>query len=268
MKTATSKNAAKRVYAFDLAWIAAPAAFLLAFTMIYDRATPTIENSDVALLVFEGALFIFIASFVLGCRKKQAAGWVRAFGVSWILVSTPLWLAVISPLPLALETLESGTAKLPVWILLSLLVAINEETIFRGFLLKGSAQSLGPMAALIISSLLFGAFHALNAGEDAAPRFVAAQMVSAAGMGSIAAAMTLRSGSIAPAVALHALGDMVGLAALNGYEDAMQSVEYAPSMAVSGILFFVWGVFWTWRAQRTARVRLPGLSNAVAAPKS
>ena len=76
------------------------------------------------------------------------------------------------------------------------------------------------------------------------------QAVGAAGMGMVVAAVTLYCQSIWPAVFIHFAADFVGLGALGGYINAIQSPELAPSLIVSGIITMSWGAFWIWRLQK------------------
>jgi uncharacterized protein len=77
---------------------------------------------------------------------------------------------------------------------------IVEELFFRGLLLEALRQRVGATLAVIISSAIFGALH-LTA-FDANGIFV----VAATGtLGLVAAVMTLRTGRLGAAIALHML---------------------------------------------------------------
>ena len=254
MSSKTPSGNRTYVGVFDLTWLVMPMVFFWLFEFAYDRFAPASGDGDIDLLAFEIALLVPIAGFVLLTRRSGLAGWKWPAGFSWIWVAAPFWLGVVSPITLAMENVQAMPEKLPVWILISLLVAINEETLFRGLMLRGLMKSLRPMTAVVLSSLAFGGLHFLNMEAGGAPEFVAAQMVSAAGFGCVASAITLRSGSILPALLFHFLMDAVGLAALGGFEEALQAAEYAVSMAISGAILMVWGLFWSWRAVRAGKV--------------
>jgi sodium transport system permease protein len=76
---------------------------------------------------------------------------------------------------------------------LAVVPALCEETLLRGTVLTGLRRSLGPMAAVGISALLFAAMHFTP--WRFLPQFV---------MGVALAILALRSGSLWPAVLLHA----------------------------------------------------------------
>lgn len=137
--------------------------------------------------------------------------WLRY--LAWVVVS---WLALLAiafavsavnrALAVPTETeqtrmvqalVDSGTATLGVFLtfmLVAVLVPILEEAIFRGLLLGGMARHISFGWANLIQALLFAAIH------DDPPRFV-----WYAALGLVAGVLVKRSGSLFPAIALHAL---------------------------------------------------------------
>ncbi len=239
---------------YNLSWLVIPLGFCLLYEGLFNTFAPAFADADLDLLLYQAALLVAVVGFVSLFRKTRVAGWRKPNGLSWIFVAAPLWLAVISPLGLITGDSIANPPRVFIWIMISLFVAINEETIFRGFILRGMMRSMNPMTALVASSMAFGLLHFLNLFAAGDPVFVGAQMVSAAGVGAVAAAMTLRCGSIIPAAVLHFLVDAIGLTAIGGFDEAIQSRELAPSLVVTGLVFFVWGIFWSWRAIRAGKV--------------
>ncbi len=82
--------------------------------------------------------------------------------------------------------------------LVSITAGVCEEVLFRGFLLWYLAVWTGPVAAVILSSLLFGAGH-LYLGLNQTPK--------AALAGLVFATLAVASGSLWPAILLHAAID-------------------------------------------------------------
>jgi uncharacterized protein len=82
--------------------------------------------------------------------------------------------------------------------LVSVTAGVCEEVLFRGFLLWYVAVWTGPVTAVILSSLLFGAGH-IYLGLDQAPKTALA--------GLIFAVLAVTSGSLWPAILLHAAID-------------------------------------------------------------
>lgn len=77
------------------------------------------------------------------------------FGLEW----AGGWLSVEL---LAGPALARGLAAGGLAAVLFVLVAVGEELIFRGYLLTNLRDGSGPAVALLLSSVIFGLFHALN----------------------------------------------------------------------------------------------------------
>jgi hypothetical protein len=92
----------------------------------------------------------------------------------------------------------------------ALVPAIAEEWFFRGFLLRALlAKAKHPAGPILISGLIFGAFHLLAESVIAIDRFVPTTL-----MGILLAFVCWRTGSILPGIVLHMLNNatVVGLA--------------------------------------------------------
>lgn len=79
-------------------------------------------------------------------------------------------------------------------LVLAVLPALSEELLFRGFLLTGLRRRFTPLMAVFLSSLLFGLFH-LNVF----------QFLPALVLGTVLGLLTVKSGSILPAMLYHLL---------------------------------------------------------------
>ena len=125
--------------------------------------------------------------------------------------------------------------------LLAIFVAIFEEVLFRGILLHGLEKRLGAVAALLVSSALFGAMHYVNwvEGQDLASTHT--QVVHAALAGFLYGAITLRTRSLWPGILLHALWDFTVFAnsALLGDMAALAPTDGAASDLRGGMIAFI-----------------------------
>lgn len=235
-------------------WTFAPAVLVTAFLVATSLWTPDSVSVDASLLAEQVAIFVVLAAAVIWARQFNQAGWRPRLGLTWLWLAGPLWLAVLTPLGLAFPNIAADPGRAALWIGASLFVGLNEETIFRGFLLTGLRRWFGPLSAALISSVAFGLLHSLNALSGADPVFLVGQMVVACGTGLALAAVTLRAGSIWPAMFLHFAGDAVGLSALGGFENAIQTSAAAPSMIIFGAIVGGWGVLWIWLMARRGRL--------------
>ncbi len=92
-------------------------------------------------------------------------------------------------------------AWLQLALLLMVLMAICEELTFRGFILTGLSRHFSPVVALFLSSFLYALFH-MNVFQ-AVPHFL---------LGLVLGLLTQRTGSVFPAIVLHAaFNALVGL---------------------------------------------------------
>jgi uncharacterized protein len=85
--------------------------------------------------------------------------------------------------------------------LLSALAGLGEEFFFRAVIQQGCNRVVGPWLALILSSLLFGAFHSVTRGYAAL----------AAGIGVYLGLLWILSGNLLVPIITHALYDFVAL---------------------------------------------------------
>ena len=220
-------------------------------------ALPYAKNvTNFALLMEQLVLCVALVGAILIAKKSKHAGWRKRFGYSWLWIAGPLWLGILTPLGLALPNISAHPGNALLWVGTSLIVGLNEETIFRGLMLNGLAKLKGPMWAAVLSSLAFGAMHSVNVLFGADPVFLIGQMAVAFGTGMIMCAVTLRAGSIWPAVFLHFAIDAVGLSALGGFQNAVQTPEAIAGMLIMGLLATVWGTAWIWQSSRKGRIAL------------
>ena len=84
------------------------------------------------------------------------------------------------------------------WVLMFVvLFPVVEETLFRGFLFTGSAQSWSPSVAGVLTTLVFVAVHMPKVLEYW-PALVAVTLI-----GTLTVFLRIRAGSLAPGIAMH-----------------------------------------------------------------
>jgi sodium transport system permease protein len=109
------------------------------------------------------------------------------------------------------------------WAVLSIVVlpAVCEELAFRGFILSGLRRRFKPWTAILLSSFLFALYH-LNVFQ-LLPTFL---------LGAVLGLLTVRSGSILPAMLFHLLhnGLLVGVAHLQTINT--YGIEISPEVVV------------------------------------
>jgi sodium transport system permease protein len=178
---------------------------------------PLLVHIAIALLAFVGAPAVFMA-MLLTTRPRQALALnpARPGTLAMALVLAAVALGPLVQLTLLIfDRLDSikeivqehqrmidvfvglGTGRAsPWWAVLSLIVlpAVCEELAFRGFILTGLRRRLRPWAAIGLSSFLFALYH-MNVFQFL-PTFL---------LGVVLSLLTVRSGSILPAMLFHLL---------------------------------------------------------------
>jgi len=150
--------------------------------------------------------------------------------------------------------------------LLFLLVALGEELVFRGYLLVNLCEGIGPVLALVLTSMLFGLFHSLN------PNFSLLALVNITLAGATLGYGWLVSGNLWLPMAYHFSWNFFqgtvfslpvsgvrygGLLAVadRGTAPLVTGAAFGPEGGIVGTLalLLAFPVFWLWGRWRQAR---------------
>ena len=96
--------------------------------------------------------------------------------------------------------------RLGLMLAIAVVAPLTEEALFRGLLLRGLTTARGPVAALVLTRLLFGLSHV-----ELSPRMDWPTLVVTALAAVYLGAITLFAGSITPAILIHAAHNAVAL---------------------------------------------------------
>src|SRR5581483_4595728 len=133
--------------------------------------------------------------------------WSLAAGAAGIIALAALWTVMASIVrvpPNTLPDMRGVPASTAAAFLLVAIVAapLTEEIAFRGYAMGLLRRHFGPIAAIVISSVMFAAAH-LTQGLSA-PKLIVYLLV-----GLALAATVWRTGSLLPAAIVHSFGDFV-----------------------------------------------------------
>jgi len=141
-------------------------------------------------------------------------------------------------------------------ILLTLAVtpAVCEEFFFRGYLFSALRQTMRPWKTVVVSAVLFGAFHVITTNTLSVERFVPSTL-----MGLVLGWACVRAGSVLPGMLLHACHNGLLLSVLY-YKDELaargwgiQEQEHMPATwLATAAVAAVAGVGLIWLATRRA----------------
>lgn len=187
---------------------------------------------------------------LLGCGSAVAT--------PWLVRVTGLEPDAGGPMAGFLESLLRGHS-LPVLLLLTAaLPALAEETLFRGWVLRGLRSEMSGVAAILLSSVIFGVFHM-------EPERIAFTAALGAGLGFLA----LRTGSLWPGVVAHALHNGVTVGAAKVWMEAPETATavrvfggQAPIAGIAGLAAAGAGLLLVHLSTRSA----PGARDSLGAP--
>ncbi len=140
--------------------------------------------------------------------------------------------------------------------LVMLMVGFTEESIFRGILFHGLETKLQPFAVVLLTAIIFGLFHFVNLFNGNPFDAIAYQVIHAASVGFLYAALRLRLGAIWPIMLVHGFWDTSVFVfqtaqTANGIATVASSTtfsaESALTMALPELLYGLF-VYWRWTA--------------------
>jgi sodium transport system permease protein len=190
-----------------------------------------------------------LGALLLGCGTAAATPWLTG-----VLGLDPVQESETAKLLKKLLASLPGPALV---LLLGVLPAAAEETLFRGWTLRGLRSQMSGFAAVVLSSVLFGAFHL-------EPERIAFTTVLGLALGFLA----LRTGSLWPGVLAHALHNGISVAVAKyagpgGFWEEMGSGG-SPALGAAGLAAAALGLALAWAAtRRPARDSLPAAPRAV-----
>ena len=232
----------------DLGWVIALtiiwAAVTIGLDLILRAAVPGIDVR-IASLVIVAAVAVAVAAGVTWARWWREVGYTPASSwreTSWLVVAL---LIALAPLAAGLRPIDPGTYV--VLIAGYALTGFAEETMFRGVLVK-LLERRRPIAIAAITALLFGLVHLSNIVIRGEVAVSVAQAVGAAAFGFGFAALRLRTNSILPLVAIHAVHDLVL---------QMTALPLIPTAVVQDIMLFAMGL-WLLRKPPAFRASVGG----------
>lgn len=154
-----------------------------------------------------------------------------------LLIGSSAWylnLNLIDLLPLpeggvqTLQDIVDGPPLVVVVLALAVLPAICEELIFRGILARSLALRFAPILAVLISSLVFAAYH-----------LSLIQLIPTFTLGLLAGVLTVRAHSVVPAMTMHmfnnAMAILVSRDVVSGASTWIDA-NRAPSLAIASAL--------------------------------
>jgi sodium transport system permease protein len=229
-----------------LVWFVHIGGFLAGAGLAIQVAAPLMGLAVIALALPKLSMVRLVPGLALG--SPVPVGWLAGVlvGVGAVGVSAGLlWLQSLflgEPDDSAFAPMIEGIREWPLWqtlLIMAVLPGIAEELLFRGLVLQAFRSLSGHRGAVVVSALVFAAFH-MNVHR----------FFPQAGFGLMAGFLVLRTGSLWPAVVAHVVHNSV-LILLAEDEPAQTSgsvVSWAIALAV-----LVPAAFWLVRRGQEGR---------------
>lgn len=148
---------------------------------------------------------------------------------------------ILSLIPILNGITESKSSTIFISLLITSLIGINEEFIFRGIILSALRKN-GRLSSIITSSIIFGLFHLLNLVYGADIIDTVVQVVFATGFGLVMAVTKYETGEMLSPIIIHALWDFISKIS---NADFLGSIDIIHTISI--VLVVVWGIFLTFR---------------------
>lgn len=156
----------------------------------------------------------------IGFRWPGTRWFVYAFLAFIALKAFSVWLMSLldeATIEKSYRTMEGVVATGPLWVFVSALMVVVaapllEETAFRGALYQGLSRHMPRLAAALLATIAFTAIHLQYAFAGGLVAVVTTAQVAV--LGAMLMFLYLKSGSLWPGIALHAVNNALTLAVL------------------------------------------------------
>ena len=161
----------------------------------------------------------------------RQTGFMKGIGRKDVLVclfpTVPTLFGVLYVFPLLISgSVKISLGRLVLIAILSCLIGVAEESIFRGLILQ-TLLPKGVLRAIFLSTLIFALLHVGNLFAGLSMGYVLGQVLNAFGGGIAYAVMRVRTGSIWPAIILHSLDDFDGLVLITATGEGHPTLLFA-----------------------------------------
>ena len=205
---------------------------------------PVYSSTHMSFLLYEALgeslLVVIVALPIVLLKWGSETGFARGINGRGILICLIPIVFIAGPvLPGVLLIVGQASGFILVTaIILSLLVGLAEEGMFRGIILR-SLLSRGIWPAALLSALFFASIHLTNLLAGASWGYTFGQLILAFGTGMLFASLRLRTGSIWPCVLLHAVRDVGGMIYMGINPSLMSVTPSASANIINGVLCLI-----------------------------
>ena len=187
------------------------------------------------------ALALITAALLTRLGRWRAAGFRRPYLSRDLLL---FWLPLVTVVVNLLWGFAAANVVLvAAFLAIALCVGFAEEAFFRGLMLCALAPG-GAKRAALVTALVFGLIHSMNALAGSNLPYVLLQICYAVAIGFGYSALVLRTGTIWPLVVTHSLTDFVGFMVGGGILNTATPTTATVAIAIAyTVAFPAYGLF-------------------------
>ena len=180
-------------------------------------------------LIAQAACCVFVAALLGYLGWWRGAGFTHRVTGRAVLAYSP-WLLLPLLMVVGSSASTLNASRVAAFILFTLMVGFAEEGLLRGVVLRALLPR-GAVRAAVVSSLLFGIAHLSNMAQGRDPTATIVQAIYATFIGIGFAGPRLYTGTIWPAIVLHAMIDFADFASRN-FAPQTEAATPTPGQAI------------------------------------
>lgn len=238
----------------DVAWITLKTAFAFALIRMFSSGI-RLFSGEIPGAVWQAALFTFlIYRYVKGAAGKSGLSLGECYISRFKLTIRDIAFAFMIPVlfylgmflvsdgisPSGISRHDLALLSVSNFFVSSIGSGVNEEMVFRGYLLKSVEEKAGRKAAVIAASAVFGLGHALNGGMT--PMEILWIVIGTGSLGVLFAVVTFETGNIWRAVLIHMI--LNSKERILGFDrsGSLFVFDFPASMSEEFIFCMMWGM--------------------------
>lgn len=199
-------------------------------------------NKYIETLIRKLLQAITIIIYITKLRLWKDVGLITKVSKEGLLLLLPV--VILSFIPIFNGVKVIGINIILVILIITFLIGIIEELVFRGIILSALKQR-GKKSAILISSAIFGLFHLFNLIYGADILDTVVQVIFAFGFGLIMAVVRYETDLLLPQIIVHALWDFIFKISNTDFKPTIDTIH-----SISLVLILLWGLFLTFRVYK------------------
>lgn len=204
------------------------------YKLLINKFAPNFDQHN-AVMIRKLLQAITIIIYITLLKMWKDIGSLTLISKKEIIILLPV--IVLSFIPIFSGINPKLFDKIFIILIISILIGIIEELVFRGIIFS-ALKSKGKIPAILFSSIIFSLFHLLNLATGADILETLVQILFAFGFGLVMAVAKYKSNSLLALIAVHALWDFIISISNTDFPVIIDIIH-----SISLVLVVLWGIF-------------------------